>query len=197
MSKIAMFGPNLLTEHKGLPWPIKYLLEFTGLFNFMLWFSSVLCFIAFGLQDDKTDKSSLYLAIIICIVVLITGNLSYYQSSKTAAIMASFKNFIPPKAYVWRNGKKKEVPAKDLVMGDIVEVNLGDNIPADLIIIKSNEMKVNNASLTGESEELLRIPDESAQNIFESPNVAFFGTACTNGSGTGVVFKTGDHTVIG
>jgi P-type E1-E2 ATPase len=106
--------------------------------------------------------------------------------------MAGFKNFIPPKALVWRDGKKKEVAAKDLVPGDIVEVNIGDNIPADMIIIKSSEMKVNNASLTGESEELLRIPEESARNIFESPNVAFFGTACTNGSGTGVVFKTGD-----
>ena len=111
--------------------------------------------------------------------------------------MASFKNFIPPKAMVWRDGKKKEVNAKELVPGDVVEVNLGDNIPADLVIVKSNEMKVNNASLTGESEELLRVPDESAKNIFESPNVAFFGTACTNGSGTGVVFKTGDNTVIG
>jgi len=106
--------------------------------------------------------------------------------------MAGFKNFIPPKALVWRDGKKKEVAARDLVPGDIVEVNLGDNIPADLVIIKSSEMKVNNASLTGESEELLRVPEESTKNIFESPNVAFFGTACTNGSGTGVVFKTGD-----
>lgn len=58
-------------------------------------------------------------------------------------------------------------------------------------------MKVNNASLTGESEELLRNPDEKCQNIFESPNVGFFGTACTNGNGVGVVFKTGDNTVIG
>lgn len=58
-------------------------------------------------------------------------------------------------------------------------------------------MKVNNASLTGESEEILRIPEEKAKNIFESPNVAFFGTACTNGFGIGIVFKTGDNTVIG
>ena len=128
---------------------------------------------------------------------MITGNMAFYQSSKTAAIMASFKNFIPPKAQVWRDGKKKEISAKELVPGDVVEVNLGENIPADLVIIKSNEMKVNNASLTGESEELVRIPGESARNIFESPNVAFFGTACTNGSGSGVVFKTGDNTVIG
>jgi sodium/potassium-transporting ATPase subunit alpha len=131
------------------------------------------------------------------IVVIITGIMSFVQSSKTAAIMASFKNFIPPKTTVWRNGVKREMAAKDLVPGDIVEVNIGDNIPADLIIIKSNEMKVNNASLTGESEELLRVPEESTRNIFESPNVAFFGTACTNGSGTGIVFKTGDNTVIG
>lgn len=106
--------------------------------------------------------------------------------------MAGFKNFIPPRAIIWRDGVKKAVAARDLVPGDIVEVGIGDNIPADMVIIKSNEMKVNNASLTGESEELLRVPEERTRNIFESPNVAFFGTACTNGSGIGVVFKTGD-----
>lgn len=92
---------------------------------------------------------------------------------------------------------KKEIDSKELVPGDIVDIQLGDNIPADVIIIKSSEMKVNNSSLTGESEELLRVPEEKTTNIFESPNVAFFGTACVNGSGTGIVFKTGDSTVIG
>jgi magnesium-transporting ATPase (P-type) len=53
-------------------------------------------------------------------------------------------------------------------------------------------MKVNNASLTGESEDLLRLVDGKTVNIFESPNVAFFGTMCTAGAGTGIVFKTGD-----
>lgn len=65
--------------------------------------------------------------------------------------------------------------------GDIVDLPTGENIPADVVLIKTNEMKVNNASLTGESEDLLRNPDEKHKNIFESPNVAFFGTACTNG----------------
>jgi len=58
-------------------------------------------------------------------------------------------------------------------------------------------MKVNNASLTGESEDLLRVVDSKTPNIFESPNVAFFGTMCTAGTGAGMVFKTGDGTVIG
>lgn len=111
--------------------------------------------------------------------------------------MAQFKNFIPPKAFVFRDGKKKEVPAIDLVPGDIVDIATGDNIPADVVLIKTSEMKVNNSSLTGESEELIRSPDEKHKNIFESPNVAFFGTSCTSGQGVGIVFKTGDATVIG
>lgn len=74
--------------------------------------------------------------------------------------MAQFKDFIPPKALAWRNGEKNEMNAALLVPGDIVEINSGDNIPADVVLIKANEMKVNNSSLTGESEELLRVPEE-------------------------------------
>jgi len=97
----------------------------------------------------------------------------------------------------FRNGKKLEINACELVPGDVVEIMIGNNVPADVVLIQSSEMKVNNASLTGESEDLLRLPEERSKNIFESPNVAFFGTACTNGSGIGIVFKTGDNTVIG
>jgi len=58
-------------------------------------------------------------------------------------------------------------------------------------------MKVNNASLTGEAEELLRQSEEKNENVFESPNVAFFGTECKTGKGIGIVFRTGDDTAIG
>ena len=111
--------------------------------------------------------------------------------------MAQFKNFIPPKASVYRDGVNKPINAIDIVPGDIVKINTGDNIPADVVLFKTSEMKVNNASLTGESEEILRVPEEKNKNIFESPNVAFFGTSCTSGSGVGIVIKTGDSTVIG
>ena len=74
----------------------------------------------------------------------------------------------------------------------------GENSPCDVVINKCNEMKVNNASLTGESEDILVDPSlEPCPNIFESKNVAFFGTQCTAGSGTGICFRTGDATVIG
>lgn len=169
----------------------------TGLFNYVLWVGAAISFVAYGIQSNHNDKSNMYLGIVLVLLVIMTGSLSYYISSKSDDLMAQFKNFIPPKAFVFRGGVKMEVDAINLVPGDIVEVQIGDNIPADLVLLKTSEMKVNNASLTGESEELLRIPDEKHANIFESPNVAFFGTACTNGNGVGIVFKTGDATIIG
>ena len=68
----------MLSEKKGLPWPIKLLLEFTGLFNYMLWAGAILCFIAYIIQTDKSDKSSLYLGIVVVIVVIITGIMSFF-----------------------------------------------------------------------------------------------------------------------
>jgi sodium/potassium-transporting ATPase subunit alpha len=132
----------------------------TGLFNYLLWIGAALCLIAFGVQSDKTDKSNLYLGIVLIFVILLTASLSYYQSSKSENLMSQFKNFIPPRAIVYREGERKEIEAINLVPGDIVEIKIGENIPADVILIRTNEMKVNNASLTGESEDLLRNPDE-------------------------------------
>lgn len=123
----------------------------------------------------------MYLGIVLAIVVIATAIFSYSQQAKSASLMAQFKNYLPPKATVYREGKKKEVNSAALVVGDIVEIGNGSNIPADIVILRCSEMKVNNASLTGESEDLLRSAEEHDKNIFESPNVAFFGTFCTNG----------------
>lgn len=85
-----------------------------------------------------------------------------------------------------------------VVPGDIVIVKGGENVPCDVCVFKTNEMKVNNASLTGEAEDILLDPDlEPIKNIFETKNVCFFGTTCTAGEGTGICFRTGDSTVIG
>jgi sodium/potassium-transporting ATPase subunit alpha len=111
--------------------------------------------------------------------------------------MDQFKNMIPPKTAVTRSGKETSMDAANLVPGDLITIKGGDAIPADVILLNCNEMKVNNASLTGESEDLLRQAELKDQNIFESPNVAFFGTLCTGGKGVGIVFRTGDETVIG
>lgn len=148
-------------------------------------------------EGDYLDKSNLYLGIVLATVVFVTGVFSYQQTSKAASLMDDFKNFIPRTAVVLRDNKWDEVESKNLVPGDVIKIKGGDNVPADMILFDANEMKVNNASLTGEPEEILRKCDIKTQNIFESPNVAFFGTMCTAGKGTGIVFRTGDETVIG
>ena len=193
--KFDKIGPNALTEKKGLPWYILFLKEMTGFFSLLLWAGAILCFIGYGL--DSSDNSNLYLGIVLATVTFITGCFSYYQSSKSAALMAQFKDFIPAKAKVYRGEKIVEVEAKTLVPGDVVVVKNGDNVPADVRVLQCVEMKVNNASLTGESDDLLRKPDGVEDNPLESPNLAFFGTQCTNGEGVGIVINTGDRTVIG
>jgi len=175
-----------------------FLKEMIGFFSLLLWFGSALCFIGFIIQVDKEDKANLYLGIVLAAVTFLTGVFSYAQTSKSAEMMAQFENFIPPKAAVKRDGEIKEIDAKQIVPGDIIFVKGGENIPCDICIFKSNEMKVNNASLTGESEDMFIDPDLApVMNIFETKNVAFFGTSCTAGEGYGICFRIGDSTVIG
>ena len=105
----------------------------------------------------------------------------------------------PQSAYVLRNGGRKvQVPAEELVVGDIVFCQAGDRIPADIRVIVSDSMKVDNSSITGESEPLLRTIEPLASgSALEASNLAFFSTNCTDGSGVGVVIATGDRTVMG
>merc|ERR1719329_832536 len=197
--KHAEIGDNALSKKASKPWYCLFLEELTGFFSLLLWFGSFLCFIGYGIQEDGgLDKSNLYLGIVLATVTLATGIFSYMQASKSAEMMAQFENFIPPVAYVVREGRDTKVDAKYIVPGDVVKVKAGENIPCDICVFKCNEMKVNNASLTGESEDILIDPElPPVDNIFETKNVAFFGTMCTAGEGTGICFKTGDATVIG
>jgi len=189
-------GNNTLSQKVKEPWFIKLFHELTGFFSLMLWGGSALCFIAYGL--DQSDKSNLYLGVVLAIVVLITGIVTFFQNSKSDSIMEGFKNFIPQMCTAIRDGKPQSVPAIKLVRGDVIEVKEGERIPADIRIISSNEMKVDNSSLTGESDPLLRSEKcDQPEKILETKNVAFFGTLCKYGKGRGVVFNIGDDTIIG
>jgi len=194
----GQYGMNALSKKEAVPWYCLFFHELTGFFSLLLWFGSFLCFIGYGIQADKEDRANLWLGIVLGVVTLLTGIFSYMQTSKSAEMMAQFENFIPPIAYVIRDGREAKVEAKNIVPGDVVLVKGGENIPCDVCVFKSNEMKVNNASLTGEALDVNIDPDaEPCPNIFETKNVAFFGTQCTAGSGTGFCFRIGDSTVIG
>merc|ERR1719193_2360131 len=147
--------------------------------------------------NDDPVEDNLYLGIVLSAVVIFTGVFSYYQESKSDKIMDSFKNMVPQQALAIRNGEKKAVLARTLVLGDIVEVKGGDRIPADLRIVQSANMKVDNSSLTGESEPQSRDPADSNATVLEARNIAFFSTNCVEGSARGIVIRCGDDTVMG
>ena len=100
------YGNNALTKKEAVPWYCLFLHEMIGFFSLLLWFGSALCFIGFIIQKDKEDLSNLYLGIVLAVVTFLTGCFSYAQSSKSAEMMAQFENFIPPTAYVIRDGKE-------------------------------------------------------------------------------------------
>jgi len=135
---------------------------------------------------------------VLSVVVTVTGIFSYYQESKSAKIMEGFKNLVPQYALVRRNGGEKlTVEAIDLTLGDMVEIKFGDRCPADLRVIESRGFKVDNSSLTGESEPQSRGPDFTHDNPLETKNLAFFSTNAVEGTAVGMVVNIGDNTVMG
>ncbi|XP_078512743.1 sodium/potassium-transporting ATPase subunit alpha-1-like [Lissotriton helveticus] len=197
---LARDGPNALTPPPTTPEWVKFCRQLFGGFSMLLWIGAVLCFLAYGIQaatEDEPVSDNLYLGIVLSAVVIITGCFSYYQEAKSSKIMESFKNMVPQQALVIRNGEKQTINAEGVVVGDLVEVKGGDRIPADLRIVSAHGCKVDNSSLTGESEPQTRSPDFTNENPLETRNIAFFSTNCVEGTARGVVINTGDRTVMG
>jgi len=111
--------------------------------------------------------------------------------------MESFKNMVPQYALVRRNGEKITLKAEELTLGDVVEVKFGDRLPADLRILEARQFKVDNSSLTGESEPQARGPEFTHENPLETKNLGFFSTNAVEGTAVGMVVNIGDNTVMG
>jgi sodium/potassium-transporting ATPase subunit alpha len=193
-------GPNELTPPPTTPEWIKFCQQLFGGFSTLLWIGSILCFIAYFLEsrtNPNAMKDNLYLGIVLASVVIITGIFSYFQERKASNIMDSFKNLVPDQANVLRDGKLQTINARDVVVGDVIQVKGGDRIPADIRVIEAAGMKVDNSSLTGESEPQARTPEYTHENPLETKNIAFFSTNCNEGSATGVIILCGDNTVMG
>ncbi|XP_068022069.1 sodium/potassium-transporting ATPase subunit alpha-1 [Melanerpes formicivorus] len=197
---LARDGPNALTPPPTTPEWVKFCRQLFGGFSLLLWIGAILCFLAYAIQsltEEEPTNDNLYLGVVLAAVVIITGCFSYYQEAKSSKIMESFKNLVPQQALVVRNGEKISINAEGVVVGDLVEVKGGDRIPADLRIISAHGCKVDNSSLTGESEPQTRSPDFSHENPLETRNIAFFSTNCVEGTARGIVISTGDRTVMG
>ncbi|CAG8753261.1 35611_t:CDS:2, partial [Gigaspora margarita] len=189
-------GPNILTPPKKKHPIVKYLECLSSLFNILLIVAGVLMYILFGI-DPIGNKSMSYLGAVLIGVAFLNAFIEFYQLQKSAAILESFLNLIPQKCHMIREGKLTQIEASNLVQGDLVFVKMGDKIPADLLIFAATDLKVDNSSLTGESEPQERTKKNTFENPLEASNLVFYGTLVVSGEGYGIVIRTGDHTVLG
>merc|ERR1712214_182882 len=197
---IAEYGLNQLTPPPTTPEWVKFCQCLFSGFAMLLWAGAILCFVAYGIQASAFEEppdDNLYLGVVLTTVVVVTGIFSYYQESKSSSIMESFKNLVPQYALIIRNGEKIEIKAEELTLGDIVEIKFGDRLPADIRILESRGFKVDNSSLTGESEPQQRTPEFTHENPLETKNIAFFSTNAVEGTCKGIVINIGDYTVMG
>ncbi|KAG4066844.1 hypothetical protein HA402_012911 [Bradysia odoriphaga] len=193
-------GPNTLTPPKETPEWIKFCKTMFGGFAMLLWIGCILCMIAYTIQavtSEEPADDNLYLGIALAVVNIVTGIFSYYQESKSNKIMESFRKMVPQYATVIRGGEKLTLHSENLVVGDVVEVKFGDRLPADICIIEAKNFKVDNSSLTGESEPQSRGPNFTHENPLETKNLAFFSTNVVEGTARGVVVNCGDDSVMG
>jgi len=199
-ARLARDGFNELTPPKTTPEWIKFCKQLFGGFATLLWIGAILCFFAYFVESRGNPNAmpdNLYLGIVLATVVIITGIFAYFQERKASNIMDSFKNLIPDQAFILRDGKLQTVMAREIVVGDVCCIKGGDRIPADIRVVEASGCKVDNSSLTGESEPQSRSPEFTHENPLETKNIAFFSTNCNEGSAKGIVILCGDDTVMG
>jgi len=187
--RLSENGPNKLETKKTPKWKM-----FVRQFNNMVIYVLIAATVITLLMQHYSDS------IIIGLVVIINAIIGYYQESNASDALDKIKQMLSIEATVYRDGQRKDVPAEELVVGDTVFLEAGDNVPADLRIIDSDNLRIQESALTGESNSVAKTADaltEEKVPLADQKNMAFASTAVTNGSGTGIVVGTAVDTQIG
>jgi len=136
---------------------------------------------------------------VILAVVLVNAVVGFLQEGKAEDALAAIRNMIAPRASVLRDGQRVSVPQADLVPGDVVLIEAGDRVPADLRLLRARSLRIDEAILTGESVAATKHTDAVDENaaLGDRRSLAFSGTLVATGQGTGIVYATGLQSEIG
>lgn len=191
-ARLALAGPNTLKKTvKGTLLRDFFHNLFLNLFAVLLWAGGLMAFIA-GMPE---------LGWAIFLVIVLNAIFSFWQEYKAEKAVEALKKLLPQKVKAVRDDTEMEIDAVGLVPGDVVRLSEGNSVPADGRLIKTEEMRVDNSALTGESRPVYKIsePLVSATGFLwtEMPNMVFAGTGVVSGRGTMVVTSTGMDTEIG
>lgn len=189
--RLDKVGPNQLQDQSTISAFALLLNQFK---DFMVLVLLIATFIS-GLLGEYTD------AITIIAIVVLNAILGFIQEYRAEKSLHALKELTAPTAHVIREGLLQEIPASELVPGDIIYFEAGDRIPADMRLFEAKGIYIEESALTGESvpvhKEVLQITNESEVSLGDQCNMAFMGTLVTRGSGQGIVVATGMSTQMG
>jgi len=189
------FGPNQVERLQGKPLWMQFLGEFTHFFAVILWVASALAFLA-DWSEPGQGMGMLGWAIIG--VIVINSVFSFVQVYRAEKALSALERLLPHQVRVVRNGVFERRPAADLVPGDVIALEAGDLAPADCRVIEAFSLRVNNATITGESVPLVREAAPcSCGDALHGTNVVLAGTTIVSGDARAVVFATGMQTEFG
>ncbi|MDX1252260.1 MAG: cation-transporting P-type ATPase [Gammaproteobacteria bacterium] len=193
--RLMEFGPNRVEQVRREPLWLRFLKGFTHFFALILWFAAVLAFVA---EFSDPGKGMATLGFAILGVILVNGLFSFWQEYRAEQAIAALEKLLPHQVKVVREGRVLEMPAHALVPGDVILLEEGDDIPADCRLIETFGVRVNNATVTGESVPLAREVNPGAEEeLIHSKNILLAGTSMVSGEARALVFATGMHTEFG
>lgn len=188
--RLKQEGFNELKEEKKTPLILKFLRQFNDVLIYVLLVSGIISLVLKETAD----------AIIIFVVVLVNGIVGFIQEEKASKAIEALKKIATTYAIVKRDNKVMKIPTREVVVGDIILVREGQAIPSDAIIIKSNNLLVDESALTGESDSVLkdeRFMSKDTTPIAERLNYLYMSTFVLQGNAEAIVISKGMNTEIG
>jgi sodium/potassium-transporting ATPase subunit alpha len=195
LRRLAEFGPNHVEEVEREHLLLRFAREFTHFFAIILWVGAALAFFA---EYFDPGQGMARLGVAIVGVIVINGVFSFWQEYKAERAVAALRQLLPQRTTVSRDGEIMEIFASDLVPGDIVLLEEGNFIPADCRLIEAFGLRVNTATITGESLPKARNADPHPEvSPFLAKNIVLAGTSVVSGQARAVVVATGMRTEFG
>ena len=192
--RLNEYGQNIILNKKKTPWILRFLKQFNdAMIIILLVVALLLYFYGYFYSHEYTDT------IVILFVVFINAIVGFIQEEKAALVLKDLKKYETSTCKVKRDDKIIVINTKELVPGDIIYLESGETVPADIRILSCESLKVDESALTGESVPVQKSSDVLKNNLIlqEQKNMLFLGTSITNGKSTGIVVSTGKNTEIG
>ncbi len=189
-ARLAAYGRNVISPAPGVPFYRKLLGHLTHTMALLLWVAGAIAVLG----------GYVGLGLVIWMVVLINAGFSFWQEHRAEEAVAMLERLLPAHARMVRQGEEIEIPASEVVPGDVLVLAEGDNIPADARIVEEYGLRANHATLTGEAVPVRKTAEASLREgltELERPNLIFAGTSVVSGTARAVVFATGMLTQFG